>query len=169
MRVVMCMPWEPPTAPPLPTKPPPPTSTTDLVALHKPSLVSAIRLAGDIWARAFFELNTEILENSFKDEALKRGQAEIENLKNNFIYLALQRHDIQFEQFSVSADGERAQVHVTAVWEVTVYRVDTTLCVNYYPPYEEPQTIYLEKDERGWMVYAIEFDNESGPQPQACP
>jgi hypothetical protein len=158
--------------PPLPTVTPAaaqPTATPDLVSTHRPSLMSAIRLLGDLEAQAVFSLDPTSLYNGFKGEALRLELAGIENLQRNGVYAVAKRQDLQFNEFIVSPDpdGLRAEVSVEAIWETAFYRIGTTICISRLPPHSIPQTVFLEQTSSGWVAYAIEFD-ATPPNPVPC-
>ena len=142
--------------------------TEDLVTLYRPSLMNAVRLIGDVEARALFDLDATRLTTVFTREALKNEQSIVEGLQRDQVYLVSVRHDLKFEGFSVNADGTRAEVRANPTWEETMYSVITRQCLGYLPPMEVPQTVYLERTSNDWMTYAIVFDNEVQANWQPC-
>jgi hypothetical protein len=133
-------------------------ATEDMVALHRPSLMSAVRLIGDVESRAMFNLDPTPLNTVFTGEALRNEQAKIMGLQQDNVYVVAVRHDLQFNGFTVNSDGTRAEVRVNPIWESTMYLLGTHQCIGYVAPMETPQTVYLERTASGWMTYAIVFD-----------
>jgi hypothetical protein len=145
-----------------------PTPTLDLVAVNKPRLMSAIRLADQAEAEAERTLNPRLLYNSYQGEALKSELARVNDLKSKGIYQVEVLEDQQFEKFNVTPDGNNADVRVTETWSTANYSASNGQCLNKTPSHKVPQTIYLEHGSNGWLVDSIDFDKTEPVKPVPC-
>jgi hypothetical protein len=145
-----------------------PTPTMDLVAVNKPRLMSAIRLADQAEAEAERALDPRPLYNSYQGEALKSELARVNDLKSKGIYQVEVLEDQRFEKFNVTPDGNHADVRVTETWSTANYSASNGECLNKTPSHKVPQTIYLEHGSNGWLVDSIDFDKTEPVKPVPC-
>jgi hypothetical protein len=161
-------PWQT-AASPKTTPSPVPTPTIDLVDIHKPSLISAIRLADNAESDAGRNLNPSPLYNGFKGEALKAELAGLDDLRSKGIYRDSRLEDQDFESFDVSSDAKRATVRVVEMWSTDYYNARTGQCISTVPSHKVPQTVYLEQGSKGWIVNNIIYDKlRSDVKPLPC-
>lgn len=145
-----------------------PSPTQDLVALEKPNLMAAVRLLGDAEAQAQATLDPTPLSRVLTGEALRQQLDLLTQLSAIPAFTVAVRHDLVFEEFTVSTDGTHATVRAKPTWETRTFSAITRQCIGYVPPTAFPQTLYLEKAFNGWLTYAIAFDNTNLPAVQPC-
>jgi hypothetical protein len=152
--------------PPTQTQPPP-SAPVDPVALHKPGLISAIRLADNAEAEANLKLDPSPLYGIYTGEALRMALANVESLRSNNLCQESVLEDQNFQDFKVSSDQSAAEVRVVETWSSVVYQASTGQCLQRIPSHKVPQTIYLKRGEKGWIVDAVVHDLVT-PNPIPC-
>jgi len=151
------------------TPAPTPSPTPDVVELHKPSLISAIRQADDAEIKAMRTLDTSPLYSFYTGEALRTELGNIQSLKENDLFAVATLEDQDFQDFKIDQDGSTAKVRVVETWRTVYYQASTGKCINQLPSHKSPQTIHLKRSEKGWIVDAIIHDlNVMEPEPIPC-
>lgn len=140
--------------PPQQLQPSAPTPTDD----HKPTLISAIRLADYAEIEAGQSLDPTPLYNCYSGEALRMAIANIEALKARGQTQLSVLEEQDFRSFKLSPDGMTAEVRVIETWETTYYDAVSHECAGKIPSHKVPQTIHLKRGNEGWLVTAILHD-----------
>lgn len=143
------------------------TPTPDLVATHKPSLISAIRYADNAEVESRRTLNPAPLYRAYTGEALRSELANIETLKSNQAYMEAVLESQDFKSFKVAPDASTAEVHVVERWRSAFYSTKTQECLSQIPSHEIPQTIYLQRGENGWIINAM-IQDITTPEAEPC-
>ena len=120
----------------------------DPVEANKQSLISAIRLADDVEARALYNLDASLLNDAYIGEALRREQTIIKALKSDGLYEDAKLEEQVFKSFKVSPDGKKAEVEVVETWSSVDYRIGTQKCVQQTLSSEIPQTVFLVRGRK---------------------
>lgn len=150
------------------TSPTPVTLASNAEKLQ-PELKMAINSANFAQVTANSTYNTDALRNYYSGEALRSFQADAENLKKMKIYQVSTIKAQEFENFKVNETGTEAEVRVVETWETYIFQTPSRKCLGYLPPTPMPQTVYLKKSPRGWLVDATIHDNKTPATPQPCP
>jgi hypothetical protein len=137
----------------------PPVVTPLLRAL----LQAVIRNADDVEVRAFGTMTPALLTGSYTGKALDRAVKEMQALASNQVFRVSRLHNQQFESFSLSRDGRRAEVRLTEVWSTNFHSTVTRQCVSHQHEHSVPQTISLELTNQGWIVYDLETHGTNPP------
>jgi hypothetical protein len=150
--------------------PPPksPEPRRDLVEVYEPQLKSAFDLACAAETQAIHDLNESPLSQIYRGAALKMCAAQVEDLRRKGVFALARRKGISYGKITVDPDERHATVHVTPVWELVFVSGYTRQCVGRWSPYEAPQTVDLERTDRGWTVNAIVFDSDTPQVMRPC-
>ena len=131
------------------------------------TLEAVIRRADEAEVQAFSSMNPVILGAAFTGDALKSRLDDMKALRDNGVFMINRLHIMQFESFSLSRDGRRADVRLTEVWSSNFHSITTRQCVSHFHEHQVPQTISLELTNQGWIVYNIQTHGQT-PQMAAC-
>jgi hypothetical protein len=146
-----------------------PAPTPDMVELHKPSLISAIRQADGAEIQAQRNLDATPLYSFYTGEALRMELAAIQDLRAADLFKDATLEDQDFQDFQVNQDGSTAKVRVIETWRSVYYQASTGKCVQQMPSRKLPQTIHLKRSEKGWIVDAVIHDlNVATTNPIPC-
>jgi CHAT domain len=140
-----------------------PPALTDSV---RAELVATIRRGDDAEIQAYRTLDPTPLNEVYSGEALAMALAALQVLAGTGMAAVNQLHDQEFESFSLSRDGRRAEVRLTETWSSTIYLTATQQCVAQLPRHKAPQTLFLERRGGGWIIYAAK---DHGPEPVPGP
>ena len=130
-------------------------------------LVATIRRGDDAEIQAYRTLNPTPLNAVYTGEALAKQLGDLQGLAGAGMAAVNQLHDQEFESFSLSRDGRRAEVSLTEIWSTTIYLIATQQCVAQLPRYGVPQTLSLERRGGGWIIYAARHHGKD-PEPGPC-
>ena len=142
--------------------------TPDLVAIHKPRLISAIRQADNAEIYAYHTLDPAPLYKVVTGEALRSYLTRIESLQSQGIFEVSHLENQQFQSFNVTPDGLRAEVRVIETWSSTVHLISTRQCYGQFPSHQFPQTIFLELKDDVWVVDTVTHDGVTSPEMVPC-
>lgn len=148
-----------------------PTPVTLVAGSEKirPELKMAINSANAAQSAAYATYNTDALRDYYSGEALKAFLADVEMLKKNNIYQVSTMREQEFQDFKLNQTADEAEVRVVETWETRIYQTPSRKCLAYHPPRKMPQTVYLKKSPRGWMIDANIHENKTPAEPQPCP
>jgi hypothetical protein len=127
------------------------------------TLEAVLRRGDEIEIQAFSQLNAQMLALVYSGKALQLQLDNMKTLVANGVFMVARLHNEQFESFSVSPDGRRAQVRVTPTWSANFHNVRTRQCVAHHHEHAIPQTLYLELTSRGWLIYDVDMPNLDPP------
>ena len=71
------------------------------------------------------------------------------------------------ENLQLTADGQRAQVDVTARISVNFLNILTRQCISHIHDHDARTTVYLQHTGRDWMIYETR-QISAPPQPTFC-
>ena len=138
--------------------------STDLVI---EDLKETITTASQIYSMAFSQLNGSLLSKVYMGEELEYWLDNLEEVRESGTYWDEKLLDVVFYDFEI--DGDKAEVYMNELWEGTTYEIASNECVAYYPPYEAPQTIFLQKENDTWMIYHTESHDTEEIKEEPCP
>jgi tetratricopeptide (TPR) repeat protein len=141
-----------------PTVPPPMITEPPVVTpVLRATLEAVIRRGDELEVQAFSTLNPQVLALVYSGKALQRQLDVMKTLVANGVFMVARLHSEQFESFSVSSDGRRAQVRLTPVWSSNFHNALTRQCVGHHHEMAMPQTLFLELTNRGWLIYDVDM------------
>ena len=129
-------------------------------------LVAAINRGESAAILAFRTLNPSGLAGIYTGEILANLSAQIQAVARTGAYGVVQLHSQQFESFTLSPDGRKAEVRLTENWSANFHSVVTQACVSHFHQRDSSQTQFLELTPQGWVIYASKED--TGPQQLAA-
>jgi hypothetical protein len=121
-------------------------------------LLAAIRYADDVTIRARYDLDPDSLSQAYTGEALRAELAAVQSLRSRNLYEDASLDDQEVQFVKVAPDGGSAEVRLIETWSTVYYSVSDHKCVSRSQGYKTPQTIQLQRTDRGWMVSAVLFD-----------
>ena len=124
----------------------------------EPELLAAIRYADDATIRAHYALDPDSLSQAYTGEALRAELAAVQSLKSQNLYAEESLDDQEVQFVKIAPDGGSAEVRLIETWSTVYYSVADRKCVSRSQGYKIPQTIHLQRADRGWMVSAVLFD-----------
>ena len=141
----------------------------DIATQQKLVALFTVHAADSAEIAALRTLDVTHLKDLYQGHALQNHLDMIEQLKTDQQYQKNRLLDARFDQVTVSAGGRYAEVHVVERWETAVYAQETNACQGYIAAQTLPQTVFLERMDKRWMVYAIKFDETTSPELGPCP
>jgi hypothetical protein len=129
-------------------------------------LIDAVNRGESAAILAFRTLNPSGLAGLYTGGILANLSAQIQTVARNGVYGVVQRHNQQFESFTLSPDGRKAEVRLTENWSANFHSVVTQACVSHFHQRDTSQTQFLELTPQGWVIYALKED--AGPQQLAA-
>ena len=141
----------------------------DIATQQKLVALFTVHAADSAEIAALRTLDATHLKDLYQGDALQNHLDMIEQLKTDQQYQKNRLLDARFDQVTLSAGGQYAEVHVVERWETAVYAQETNACQGYIAAQTLPQTVFLERVDKRWMVYAIKFDATTSPEPEPCP
>ena len=121
-------------------------------------LLAAIRYADDVTIKARYDLDPDSLSQAYTGEALRAELAAVQSLRSRNLYADASLDDQQVQFVKVAPDGGSAEVRLIETWSTVYYSVSDQKCVSRSQGYKTPQTIQLQRTDRGWMVSAVLYD-----------
>ena len=116
---------------------------------------------------AYRTLNPMPLRGVYTGDAFELLEAAIEALRMTGVYAVTQLHGREFGTFEVTSGGDRAEVTFTERWSTTFHYIQNQLCAFRFLPHDVPQTAYLERRGKDWMIYDTD-QHSPVPQPAPC-
>jgi hypothetical protein len=145
---------------------PPPRARTPAPAAGSPSpemtpairaeLTTAIKLADEAEILAYRTLNPGVLSNVYSGDLLARHMNELQGLRSNGVVAENILANQEFQSFSLSSDGQKAEVTFTERWSTNFRNPLTQQCVAHIHEHDVPQTAYLQRVGGRWMIYAVD-------------
>ena len=149
---------------PAPAPRPPAVVTPELRQL----LADTIRYADAAEIQAYRTFNAGPLARFYVGDLLQAHLAKLQENARNQIFEVNTLHQQQFEWFSISPDGMRAQVRLTEYWSEDVHAIATGRCLSHVHERPVPQTLSLQLTGDGWKIYAAEFHTRDSQQLVQC-
>ena len=147
-----------------PPAPPPAIVTPALQEI----LEETIRFADAAEIEAYRTFNPVPLGRFYAGDILASHIANLTDNARNRVFFVNRLHRQQFDSFSISPDGTRAQVRLTESWSKDIHSVATGQCLSHVHERPVPQTLSLQLTSDGWKIYAAEFHTSDTPPLVQC-
>jgi tetratricopeptide (TPR) repeat protein len=157
-----------PSAPPAATTPPvsiDPARMVTAPAGTQTELANAVASGSQAEILAYRLANAQPLRGVYTGRLLALHEQQLQQLAAAGMTAAISLSNRQFRSFRISGDGTRAEVDMTERWSSNFML--GLLCVNHIHDHDVPQTVFLERQGRGWLAYDTS-QNESEPELVPC-
>jgi hypothetical protein len=131
-------------------------------------LEETIRFADAAEIEAYRTFNPVPLGRFYAGDILASHIANLTDNARNRVFFVNRLHRQQFDSFSISPDGTRAQVRLTESWSKDIHSVATGQCLSHVHERPVPQTLSLQLTSGGWKIYAAEFHTSDTPPLVQC-
>jgi hypothetical protein len=148
--------------------PPAPPDPAVVTPALRQILEDTIRAADAAEIEAYRTFNPVPLGRFYVGDILASHIANLTENVRNRVFFVNRLHRQQFESFSVSPDGTRAQVRLTESWSKDIHAVATGQCISHVHERPIPQTLSLQLTTEGWKIHAAEFHTSDTPSLVAC-
>lgn len=157
---------------PTATATPAPTLEATMTAGQREEISTLINQGNAAQTLAYKTQDGEPLRKYYTGVLLEK---ELKNLERNKELGIIEEHILEhqeFRSFRISPDGKQAQVTVDEVWTSLFYEQATNICRFKLEHIPNPQTVYLERRDVGWIIYDVIYHEHElrgpPPEPQPC-
>lgn len=120
--------------------------------LTEAEILSAIKLADDVEARANAFLDTTPLEKVYSGEALRIETSKVEEFRAKSLVPVGILTSLKVQKLSINAAGNRATVAGVETWDFDIYTLSEHKRIAHIPNVKQAQTYYLVHTPSGWML-----------------
>ena len=128
---------------------------------------SVIQRAIILGEEAYWNLDPSPLEDVFTEEALRILQDNIEQYSSSELRIDRISRDLKYIDISFTEQPLRAKVIFKRSLRVFSYSLQTGLCIESTPEYEQELTYNLQRQTHSWKIFAIE--RHSNPPRERLP
>jgi hypothetical protein len=120
-----------------------------------------VRISNELQIRAWRELDTELLRETYTGEILAENIAIIKELKSKNMYAVPE--NLRLDILEVRVQGNRATVRTVEEWKVTYYKQGSNKVVEAKQPEVLTETYHMVKHNGRWLIDRIEFQQGEPP------
>jgi tetratricopeptide (TPR) repeat protein len=155
--------------PPAPIETPRAPAAAEMTPALRAELQAVILRGDNAEIQAFRTLDPSPLHGVYSGEPLQNHLATLQLLREAGVFMEATLHDQRFDAFSLSSDGQRAEVRFTERWSSNFHSLalPNRPCMFHWHERDIPQTARLRREGGEWVIYASEQPSDE-PQPAAC-
>ena len=146
----------------------PEESSSEVQEKYTSEVKSMIQLSMMLGKRAYWDLDSSLLEEVFIEGAFKLLQSNIAQHKSTGHRINISSSNMQYINITFTKQLSRAKVRFTRSLSVSSYSLQNGFCIESTPEYQQELTYDLKRQMNGWKIFAIDIHTSTPKERLLC-